>query len=208
MQRNDAFNGNNNGNNANHVFDDEYDVEYDDDGSDDDSELDESYFYAADESSRTRFNIVLCEIYNRNIHGYPSSGSNVDTHYLVSHRFKMLNINLINDIYYFMNAEYMNLTSYNDRNHPTIRNYHNIIQNPYYIRPEIAECHYLKDNECIAILKTFWIRIVQRAWRRVLNERQQIILDKKRSQFSITREIREPKRAYWPSLKGMLCNYK
>ena len=46
--------------------------------------------------------------------------------------------------------------------HPFIRNYKNIISNTNYIKPEIAEIFYLSGDECISILKTFWIRIFVR----------------------------------------------
>jgi len=55
--------------------------------------------------------------------------------------------------------------------HPFIRNYRQIVLRPGYIQPEIAECIILPSGESVAILKTFWIRIIQRAWRRVLLER-------------------------------------
>ena len=203
MQRNVDDYVNLNANNNNFGYNNEYDVEYDSDGTDDMD--DESCFYDPDEPSSTRFNIVLCEIYNRNIHGVPSNGSLVDTHYLVSNRFRKFVTDVINDISYYMNAEYIQLTDYNYRKHPTIRNYHNIIENLYYIRPEIAECIYLKDNECVAILKTFWIRIIQRTWRRVLNERKQILKKITALKFIINREIFYKSSICWPTLKGMLC---
>lgn len=55
--------------------------------------------------------------------------------------------------------------------HPFIRNYRQIVLRPGYIQPEIAECIILPSGESVAILKTFWIRIIQRAWRRVVLER-------------------------------------
>jgi hypothetical protein len=177
-------------------------VEYDSDGSDDFD--DESYFYDPDEPSSTRYNIVLCEIYNRNIHGPPPHGSLVDSHYLVTNRFRKFDIDVINDISYYMNAEYNHLTAYNDKKHPIIRNYHNIIANPYYIRPEIVQCVYLLDNECVAILKTFWIKIIQRTWRRVLNERKKFLKKITTLKFIVNREISCKENIYWPSLKGML----
>ena len=50
--------------------------------------------------------------------------------------------------------------------HPFIRNYNKIIQRPYYIKPEIFELLTLTTGEHVCILKTFWIRIFQRMWRR------------------------------------------
>lgn len=50
--------------------------------------------------------------------------------------------------------------------HIFIRNYAKIIQAPNYIKPEIVEVIILETGETIAILKTFWLRIFQRMWRR------------------------------------------
>ena len=54
--------------------------------------------------------------------------------------------------------------------HPTIMNYKKIVTRKNYIKPEIAEC-YLKKGILVAILKTFWLRIFQRTWRRTFAKR-------------------------------------
>lgn len=202
MQRNDDLNQNNVFDFNINIANDEYNDEYESDGSDD---MDERYFYDPDEPSRTRYNIIMCEIYNRNIHGIPETGSLVDTHYLVTGKFKNIDLDIINDICDYLNSEYIHIIPSKKR-HPIIRNYRNIIEKPYYIRPEIGECIYLPTNECIAILKTFWIRIIQRNWRRVLKERIQIIKERSSYQFILKREILTPKNVYWPSLRGLLYN--
>ena len=51
--------------------------------------------------------------------------------------------------------------------HPTIRNYLKIAMHPYLNRLQIVEVHRLETGEDIAILKTFWIRIFQRKWKRL-----------------------------------------
>lgn len=92
-------------------------------------------------------------------------------------------------------------------NHPTIRNYKNIISRPNYIKPEIAEYIILPTQESIAILKTFWIRIIQRAWKKIYGQRKDIL--KKRccpgaiSTFQITGKWPEHCRKL-PGLKGIL----
>ena len=50
--------------------------------------------------------------------------------------------------------------------HPTIRNYFNIISNINYIKPEIGECIELPNGEIVAILKTCWLKIFQKKWRK------------------------------------------
>jgi hypothetical protein len=59
--------------------------------------------------------------------------------------------------------------------HKTIRNYHNIISRPDYIKPEIGECIELFTGEQIVIIKTFWLKIIQRKWKKVFAKRQSII---------------------------------
>jgi len=102
----------------------------------------------------------------------------------------------------------MDILPYDSRAvHPFIRNYKKIISNKNYIKPEIAECFYLSGDECVAILKTFWIRIVQRAWKRVFAERTRIISLRKTINALKTREIygKWPDVCcYLPGLYGML----
>ena len=51
--------------------------------------------------------------------------------------------------------------------HPIVRNYLKIATHPYLNRLQIVEVHRLETGEDIAILKTFWIRIFQRKWKRI-----------------------------------------
>lgn len=64
---------------------------------------------------------------------------------------------------------------YRQKSHKLIRNYHNITRGPNYIKPEIAECIVLPTGENIAIIKTMWIKIIQRKWKKVYAARQHII---------------------------------
>ena len=176
--------------------------------SDDDSESDYDYdiTYDAEDVSRTRFNIVLCEIYNEKIHGKPYIGSNVQYHYLTINRYKKLDMKVIDDVTEYLNYEYRHIHSPNS-NHIIFPNYSNIIVQDNYIRPQIAECLYLKTGECIAIIKTFWIKIIQRAWKRVYKERQCMFM-KRRSLSAL--KYREYNGNWpdicliYPSLRGML----
>jgi hypothetical protein len=59
--------------------------------------------------------------------------------------------------------------------HKIIRNYHNIINRPDYIKPEIGECFELITGEQIVIIKTIWLKIIQRKWKKVFAKRQAII---------------------------------
>lgn len=186
-----------------------------DPGSDSESESEYEYdseeddIYHTDEHSLTRYTIVICELYNDKIHGKPNplNNSGVEYNYLVINRFKTLNIKFIN---YVCNC-YLNLNLNNHiaTEHNIFRNYGNIIQRPDYIKPEIAECLYLSGGECVAILKTYWIRIIQRVWKRIYRDRERICRERCSFKALKHREFygRWPSTClYFPSLKGMLSS--
>jgi hypothetical protein len=197
---------------ANDIYDNssEYDSNYDDLENDNEN-YDDLYEPEEKDEGYSRYNIVLCELYNRHIHGVPENISeNLDTHYLLSCRFKTFNIEFIKSMSKFMNREYLRLNE-KERKHYILKNYSNIISQPNYIKPEIAECIYLNSNECIAILKTFWIRLIQRKWKNIYKERQDILKLRCSYKSLKHRELtgRWPNNCcYYPRLRGMLNNIK
>ena len=59
------------------------------------------------------------------------------------------------------------------------------------------------------ILKTFWIRIIQRTWKRKFRERQEVLLKRRTLQNLRNLELRGkhlPKNHVLPTLYGMLCH--
>jgi hypothetical protein len=174
-----------------------------------DSEDEEEYnrvFYDAEEESLTKYNISLCELYNIRLHG--NENSNVLYHYLVHCRCKILDTDFINDITHNMNNKYHCL---DNQSHDIFRNYRQIITRENYIKPEIIEGIYLNTGHCIAILKTFWLRLIQRKWKSIMKERENII--KKRTYLKSIRH-REITGKWpndcleFPQLKGMLSQLK
>ena len=118
----------------------------------------------------------------------------------------------LNDEIKWLQQQYSN--SFNTlylENHPTIRNYHNIIKHPNYIKPEIGEYIILPTQEAIAILKTCWLRIIQKKWKKVYQEQKNIIkkrcnllnLSKKEVSINLTNLYKN-----LPGLKGMLSELK
>ena len=143
-----------------------------------------------------KFSLGLCELYNKKIHGYiPGvSDPNINGHYLVVYGSNSSSNDSddneddvdINDMVDLYRREYTKLIlepqhqyqGVNNNNtvsiqvhgyeHDLIRNYYNIVSNiNNYIKPEIFQKIYLSGTECCAVLKTVWIRIIQRAWKRV-----------------------------------------
>lgn len=120
----------------------------------------------------------------------------------------------INDDIAFLREHYSNPANFDPRyfgRHPTIRNYHNIISNPNYIKAEIGEYIILPTQEAIAILKTFWLRIIQKKWKKVFQERKNIIRQRCHLSNLSIREMRGrwPDSCFnLPGLRGILSDIK
>jgi hypothetical protein len=159
-----------------------------------------------EEPSLTRYNIILCEIYNSKMHGsLENSSKEENIGFLVCCRFKKLDIGLIEDISSELIGGYH--PSIRNSNHNIYRNYRNIISRPNYFKPEIAQCVYLESLHCVAILKTFWIKLIQRTWKRIVAERKRILNERCSVKSLRHREIngKWPTTCnYLPSFKGML----
>ena len=143
-----------------------HDSDEDDSESDEEEDdEDESNEYEPEETSYTRFNITVCELYNSSVHGTPSLNS-LHAHYIVLHRLKKYDERLIRKLIWFYTSS---LESHNYK-HPIIRNYQHIHRK---MVPEITECSYLPTGECICIKKTMWIRLIQRTWKKIYKLRQE-----------------------------------
>ena len=142
-----------------------------------------------------KFKLVICEIFNPRLHGFNNdSDPHVQGHYLVNGKYDyILPSSLLagydsdgeywgeewfvdQDIYEMIECCRLHYTFISEtpqyNKHPFIRNYRSIITRENYIQPEIAQCIYLSGDECVAILKTFWLRIVQRTWKRIYASRK------------------------------------
>ena len=187
--------------------------------------------FNSNNNNNSKFNLVLCELFNSNIHGSSNSTiGEINGHYLLISKFdgktnRLLDsesdseseyndsdseseLSTINDFVEFYN-EY-----YNDsevESHNILRNYQNIIARLDYIKPEIAECIELESQYSVAIIKTIWIKLIQRKWKKIYAERKNVI--RQRAQFSSlkTRELtgKWPQHClYLPTIRGILSNLK
>lgn len=184
------------------------------------------------ELSLGKLNLVVCEMYNKFIHGYDANSYDiVKGHYLCMHVSRNRSIfderdtesDLeddeyqrdqfyedgechISDIVDLHSAYYINYVKKPSRKHDIIRNYRRIISKNDYIQPHLAEVLYLPSGECVAIIKTMWLKVVQRAWRRFCNQRKEAINNRKNPRSLYYREIHGswPKECnYYPSVNGM-----
>lgn len=126
----------------------------------------------------SKYCLAYCEIFNSKIHGKDNSSSkNIDSHYLIFmtlHNYDFHNhaefveiSNYICMIREKIKNRYFNFFMYSHySDHPVIRNYNEILIKKDYISLEIIECVELEGGEHVAIYKTFWLRIIQRKWKR------------------------------------------
>ena len=85
--------------------------------------------------------------------------------------------------------------------HKTIRNYEAIIAKPNYLQPEIVQCIVLMTRETVVVKKTFWLRLIQRTWKRVFRLRRSIA---RNLDFIINYQIEGGYSNKIPSIRGML----
>jgi hypothetical protein len=144
---------------------------------DDETEETDDDIYEHDEVSLTKYNIVVCEKYNSQKHGY-SYDFGIENHYLTHYRLKYLKKEVI---------RYTNLFTT--------------------LRLEIAECIILPSHHSVSILKTFWLKIIQRKWKKIYKIQQNIIKLRSYPKAQFHRQIfgKWPNNCLtYPGLKGML----
>lgn len=154
-----------------------------DSDSDSDSNDYTNYVYEPLEQSLTKFNIVLCERFNESIHGPADECEDLKNHYLTYVRFKELNIDIINEF-----KE----------------------EAPSSLNLEIVQVIYLPSNHCVSIIKTFWLKIIQKKWKKICKERKECILRRTNLNAIKHKEIygkwsKNSLNLNYPILRGMLA---
>lgn len=169
---------------------DDEDSDDDIDDNDDDNDDDPNLFniiYDPDEFSVKKYNIVICSKYNIHLHG--TYEPKISDHYLTQYRLKYFDYDIINELVEFINA--------------------NTSQYDVDFTVEIAECIYLPSYHCVCIIKTHWLRLIQRKWKNICTERKRVT----RLRCSLNALRYRETYGKWPSnclnypiLKGMLSN--
>lgn len=134
-----------------------------------------------------KFIIVLCAIYDKKKHGFTAdSDPNIHGQYLVLESYRYINshnyfiensLSNSRENIYELCEWYNKFYGMSFRRTPNQR-----LNRQYFIKPEIAECFYLSGQEKVAILKTFWLRLIKRKWKKIFAQRKEII--EKRKQVS------------------------
>jgi len=140
--------------------------------------------------NHSKYKLAICVPFHPKIHGITlTSDKNIGGHFLVHsiddydflENYSEIEEALIDTQHY-----------YNDiiiEHHPTIRNYENIVHSDEYFKIDIIQEDVLDGQEYVGYLKTFWLRILQRKWKRIFKERQEKIRMMSKPKHLMKREI-------------------
>lgn len=146
--------------------------------------------------------IAICEIFNPIIHGKDeNSSAGIENHFIVAETFELGEFydNSYQDTIMALKSDYKRISRNNSKisknKHPTIRNYNKIIETKNFIKLDIICIDELSGgNESVGYIKTFWIKLIQRRWKKIYKERQDIL-----KQRMLPRSIREKQiTGLWP----------
>jgi|LakMenEpi03Aug12_release.lakeMendotaPanAssembly.Ray.scaffolds.fasta_scaffold219052_3 hypothetical protein len=148
--------------------------------------------------------IAICEIFNPRIHGKDENSSiGIENHFLLSETFELAEFydNSYQETITALKYDYKRVAKNNLKSlkepHPTIRNYNNIIKDKNYIKLDIVVVDELAGGETVGYIKTFWIKLIQRRWKKIYKQRQDIL-----KQRMLPKSIREREiTGKWP--KGL-----
>ena len=115
---------------------------------------------------QNKYKLGFCEIFHPSIHGITNNSSPyILTHYIIISticKSDFFNNRYINQC---INGIYRSYTPILNA-HPIIRNYNNIISDKNNIKIEIIQIIKMPGNEYTAIIKTIWLKILQRKWKK------------------------------------------
>lgn len=179
--------------------------------SDEGSDIDEMNY--KNNKNNSKYNLLVSEIFNKNIHGMTrESDPNINGQFIVIEKFKINKNTQINYLFEKINKHCKWVNGFYNKHFEKlgdnyITNYRNIIKNSNYIKPEIGEVYYLRGDECVCVIKTFWLKIIQRTWKKIFKIRQQMIKRRFRPDSIFHKQItgKWPEDCiYMPSIRGML----
>jgi len=149
------------------------------------------------------FKLAICDLYHPLKYGNTeNSSNNIMGQFLV---FELIGseeffdepgiIASYEDNLWYIQCYYGKLT------HPLIRNYNHYILSKKYNNTAIVETHELSGGELVAVFKTFWISIIQRRWKYIMQERRLVLHMRKMPTAILYRETHgkwPPYCSRWP----------
>ena len=134
------------------------------------------------------YKLAICEVFHPALHGQDENSSPaIHNHFLVYSIIDLPDFYTLAYLWeeHHLKKYYLNTTGGTLENHPTIRNYRKVLKK--YIRLEIIQADVLTGQEEVAYLKTFWLRIVQRRWKKIYKARKALI--QKRISYDSLKEL-------------------
>ena len=161
--------------------------------------------------SSSKFDLAISEIFSPVIHGF-----NINSDQEMASRFLVFTTMTNEEFYNNEHEELIEIVlqqyntmfnnAINELLHPFIRNYRNIAKN--FIRLDIVNLEVLETEETICTIHTFWLKIIQRKWKKIFNERKKILTYRKSMRHIMERELmgRYKVNHYFPEFKLELIN--
>jgi hypothetical protein len=140
--------------------------------------------------------LAICEVFHPIFHGQDENSSpGIQSQFLVYTLIELEDFYSGEYLYEVSSLQrYRNATQImHGTAHPSIRNYPKVSRK--YMRLEIVQADVLAGGEEVAYLKTFWLRLVQRRWRKIYQARKEIL--KKRRQIQVLQE--RQRTGKWPA---------
>lgn len=127
--------------------------------------------------NNSKYKLAICIPFDPALHGMNNNSSkNICSHYLVYEIIEP--IDFINNIQY-METVITDIQHFYDAiildSHPVIRNYEKIMNSETYFVFNIIQDDMLDGEECVGYIKTFWLKLIQRKWKRIFKERKEKI---------------------------------
>jgi len=142
-----------------------------------------------------KLQLGICEIFHPKLHGYTNeSDPNINGHYII---YTLIELDefldesyedclekLLEYYYHFFHYRRLNVIT-----HPIIRNYNHILNTIENVKLDIIEVIELSGNEQVACIKTFWLKLLQRRWKRIYKDRMDKIRKLKNFHILKNREL-------------------
>lgn len=155
----------------------------------------------------SKFSLAISEIFCPGIHGF-----NINSDQEMASRFLVFSTFSPEEFYNREHEELIDIVceQYDTilRNapndiaiHPIVRNYLNIAKK--FVRIDIVKLEVLETEETICTIHTFWLKIIQRKWKKIYNERKKIMAYRKNIGHLRERELmgRYKTNNYYPEFK-------
>ena len=117
------------------------------------------------------YTIAICEIFNKNIHGYDTNSTrDIDQRILASYTFtpdEFMDPHEWMPLIANMRIAYSQYSP-TTKAHPSIRNYSTIVSDPGYCKLDIVQLEEMPGGETCAVIKTGGIKTLQKKWRKHL----------------------------------------